>query len=350
MTPSTYFGNTLTDLQSGITAADRNQGDTQRAGSAANAAKMAAYFGLLSNKARTEAEAKSHDAENARQYFALNMADAQKKADIAARSADMSMEWGKRAELQQLQESGLTERNAAAIAGQEKVAGLNLQRDLPQVAVQKMRDVEQQKAIDFEKQQQAQMSAALAGQANQELEKIKSDYRSAIGSADAVIKRSWPAALTFGNLTPGASQDQVRQKAAQDADVKFNQAVTGILNQINKNGVAVKFENNRFKPVFTMETAVVAPRSMLPDVMTGNAVQEQVETEPAPMAAIAQPRMIDPGVRPAPMNIFGPSGVPFQIPTRSTGNVTVISPQGIPGTIPAANLQRALQMGYKLAR
>lgn len=315
MTPSTYFGNTLTDLQSGITAADRNQGDTERAGIAANASKMAAYFGLLSSKAKTEAEARAHDAENARQYFALNMADAQKKAEIAARSADAAMEWGKRAELQQAQEKGLTERNAASIAGQEKVAGLNLQQDLPQVAVQKMRDVEQQKAIDFEKQQQAQMSAALAGQANQELEKIKSDYRSAIGSADAVIKRGWPAALTFGNLTPGASQDQVRQKAAQEADVKFNQAVTGILNQINKNGVAVKFENNRFKPVFTMETAAVAQR-MLPGVM--NSIQSQAETEPAPFTETPRPRFIDPGVRPAPMNIFGRTGVPFQIPTQQT--------------------------------
>lgn len=321
MTPSTYFGNTLTDLQSGITAADRNQGDTHRAGIAANAAKMAAYFGLLSNKAKTEAEAKAHDAENARQYFALNMADAQKKAEIAARSADAATEWGNRAKLQELQEKGLTERNAASIAGQEKVAGLNLQRDLPQVAVQKMRDVEQQKAIDFEKQQTAQMAGALANQANLSLEPVKAQYQQI--KTDAAKKTAnrpfWgPHSTDFETTDSKILGDSERM-----ANDSFTAGISRILGQLGKDANSfVKFnpKSNRFEPVFAMDTAVVAPR-MLPDVMTGNAIQEQVETEPAPMPSIARPRMIDPGVRPAPMNIFGGAGnsVRSYIRNPSTG-------------------------------
>lgn len=45
-----------------------------------------------------------------------------------------------------------------------------------------------------------------------------------------------------------------------------------------------------------------------------------------------------------------PAAQPALPQAQSTGKVTVISPQGVPGTIPAINLPKALQRGYKLAQ
>lgn len=297
---STYFGNTLTDLQSGITAAERNSGDTERSKIAANAAKMAAYFGLLSNKARTEADSRAREAENARSYFALNMADAQKKAEIAARSADAAMEWGERAKLQGLQEKGLTERNAAQIAGQEKVAGLHYGPNNvdPRIAIENKRD-------QIAKEEQTQMADSLAGLANQ-----------ALAAAKAKSKLSGSTAWYSPSATP-----ESRRTGMAQADIALKSAISDIQLGLGNNASLIRYnpQLDRFEPALTRPSSGSSP-VMLPDVIPGNAIREQAETEPVPMAAIAQPRVINPGVRPAPVNIFGEAGVPFRLTKAMRAN------------------------------
>lgn len=259
MGPSSYFGNTLTDLQSGITASERNSGDTERAKVAADAAKMASYFNLLSNKARTEADAKARQAEEARNYFALNMQDAQQKAKLSQDALLQGQQWAAQSKI-------AADQNASRIKETEIQFGPN--RVDPRVAVEDARQ-------KFETDEIGKMSTALASQANTMLESANAKYRQESGAvneagANPGLFRSlqWNP---FGGNTERNVKSMEADKASrmQKVDADFLGDVNRILSQVNQAGPLVTFNQkaNRFEPSGSAGPA--ARRAMIPSQLDG---------------------------------------------------------------------------------
>ena len=282
-----YFGSTLTDLQRGMTATEQDRGATSRSRIAADAANKASYFNLLSNRAKTEADSRIKEAENAREYFRMNMLDAQHKGEVAARSAEMAKDWENKFTIQDKADKNAQERLDKELRGRETLARIQYPTGIvaPQLVLQR------EKAQDAQKEAET-LAGSAAAMANQALGAAFSQFQTS--SRTAWNAQSSPEARRMG-------VDQARQG--------FRNSIGTIQAGLGDLAPLVKFnpEANRFEPVFTAGQS--RPVNMIPDTLDNLESREQIETEPPRMIPVANvpvaPRQIPTAIqRPAPPSSF----------------------------------------------
>lgn len=241
---SSYFGNTLTDLQSGISASERNVGDTDRAKIAGDAAKMAAYFNMLSNKARTDADAKAREAENARGYFALNMQEAQKKAQLAQEADLAGKDWAAKAAMQ-------VSDNDARI----KAAGIQYPPN--QISPAESVETLRQKAA---MEETSELASNAAVQANQALAQAK------IAKTEAQ-KKAWEMPNSFSSTD--STDAKTRREGVDKAEQMFRAQISNIHANLGNTAALVRFnpDAGRFEPAVGVNSGSALP-SKMPSEMT----------------------------------------------------------------------------------
>ena len=279
-----YFGSNLTDLQSGMSATEAEQGAIKRQRIASDAQKKAAFYGMISNKAKTEAQSRADEAANAQKYFEMNLKDAQEKAKIAAQAQQLQGQWTHSAQLEDARaQNEMAKQKVADKAAMDRTTLLT-NTDLglakiqypygdPSIYLEK----ERQKQYDIVRKAtvgEFNLSAKnLAGRANIALQRFKQEYSNKMKSANDTIaggemneRRSM-----FPWRWTDSSAPQLRfDKFSNEADQDFNTSITTILERIDPTGESITFDTsrNQFVPVIRGDQSVIP--SSIPNFLETN--------------------------------------------------------------------------------
>ena len=207
-------GSSLANMGKFLQSSDTEDGNTERAKIAANAAKMSAWYGMQASKAKTEADAHAKQADDARGYFALNMQDAQNKALLAHQTEQEAVKWGQQAQLQNDTLSSNERVAALNNDGMNTRAGLQYKNQLvpPSVALER----ERQSAIEKENESLAIHAAQMANRTLMVANAAKKEEQQKI----------WDA--PNGLFTSDAAGGKVRQKGIAKSEEAFQAVINRI--------------------------------------------------------------------------------------------------------------------------